>query len=219
MHVVTSKEKGGGHPRRSKALLAQLSESALLKLARGKDVGAFEELVGRTEDRLYRLAMRYVRNESDAQEILQSAYLSAWLNLSSFEGRARFGSWMYRVTVNSSLMLLRVRNRHPEVAIDNFEPTEISDALGQAGQQPWARDNWSKRPDEEAQSAELRRQIEIAVGALPEVVRSTFLLRDVDEMSTEDAAGWLGISIPAIKTRLHRARKVLRQSLGPYIAC
>jgi len=219
MHVMTSKEKRGGHTLRSKALLAHLSESALLKLARGKDVGAFEELVGRTEDRLYRLAMRYVRNESDAQEILQSAYLSAWLKLSSFEGRARFASWMHRVTVNSSLMLLRARSRRPEVAIDDLEPTEISDTLGQGGQQPGASDNWSKRPDEEAQSAELRRQIVIAVGSLPEVVRSTFLLRHVDEMSTEDAAGRLGISIPATKTRLHRARKVLRQSLGRYIEC
>jgi RNA polymerase sigma-70 factor (ECF subfamily) len=219
MEVVTSKEEVGGQPRLRKALLARLSESALLELARRKDAGAFEELVGRTEDRLFRLAMRYLGNESDVQEILQTSYLSAWLNLASFEGRARFGSWMHRVTVNASLMLLRVRNRHPEAAIDNFQPTEEFDALVKVRQQHGARDSSSQRPDEEAQSAELRRQIEIAVESLPDVVRTTFLLRDVDEMSTEEAAERLGISIPAVKTRLHRARKVLRESLGSYIAC
>ncbi len=108
MEVVTRKEEVGGQPRLRKALLARLSESALLELARRKDVGAFEELVGRTEDRLFRLATWYVGNESDVQEILQTSYLSAWLNLVSFEGRARFGSWTHRVAVNASLMLLRV---------------------------------------------------------------------------------------------------------------
>jgi RNA polymerase sigma-70 factor (ECF subfamily) len=219
MHVVTSKGKGSRQWQRGSALLENLSEAALLKRARRKDAGAFEELVGRTEDRAYQVAIRYVRNESDAQEILQNVYLSAWLNLQSFDGRSQFASWMYRVTVNASLMLLRVRSRHLEVAVDNVEPTEINGALVQNGLQTGARNNWSQRPDEEVQSAELRHQIEMAVRSLPEGVRITFLLRDVDEMSTEDAAGRLGISIPALKMRLHRARKVLRKSLGSYVAC
>jgi len=112
MHVVTIKEKGSRQWRRGSSLLANLPEAALLKRACRKDVGAFEELVGRTEDGMYRVAIRYVRNESDAQEILQNAYLSAWLNLQSFDRRSQFASWMYRVTVNASLMLLRVRSRH-----------------------------------------------------------------------------------------------------------
>lgn len=218
MHIVTSKGKVIGLSHRMTSLLESLSEADLVRRACGKDVGAFEELVGRTEDKLFRLAMRFVRNESDAQEILQNAYLAAWLSLPSFEGRSQFGSWMHRVTVNASLMFLRVRDRHPEVAVDIVEPTEEGDASRQVGEQTGVCNNWAQRPDEEVQMAELRRQIEIAVRSLPERVRATFLLRHVDEMSTEDAAGSLGISIPAVKTRLHRARKALRESLGSYVA-
>jgi RNA polymerase sigma-70 factor (ECF subfamily) len=183
------------------------------------DVGAFEELVRRTEDALYRLAMRYVRDESDAQEILQNSYLSAWRSLPTFEGRAQFGCWMHRITVNASLMLLRARNRHHEIAIDDVEPMELNNAIGQAAKKPRVRDKWPQRPDEEYQSTELRRHIESAVNALPESLRETFLLRDVKEMSTEDTAGELGASTTAIKARLHRARRVLRESLGNYVAC
>jgi len=219
MQVVTSKEVGGRPSRRRPALLGGLSEAALLKRARrGKDVGAFEELVGRTEDRLYRLAMRYVRNESDAQEILQNAYLAAWRSLPTFEGRSQFSSWMHKITVNASLMLLRTRNRHPEVAINDVEPMELNAAIGQATQEQSPREDWSLRPDEEFQSAELRRRIEVAVNSLPTDLRSIFLLRDVWEMSTEDSAAKLRVSIPAAKTRLHRARRELRESLGCYLA-
>jgi RNA polymerase sigma-70 factor (ECF subfamily) len=218
MHVVTDKDRGGGQSRRRPALLGGLSEAALLKRARSKDVGAFEELVGRTEDRLYRVAMRYVCNESDAQEILQNAYLSAWRSLPTFERRSQFASWMHRITVNAALMVLRVRDRHPEVAINDVEPMELNDAIGQVAQEQSAHESWSLRPDEEFQSAELRRRIEIAVDSLPTNLRSIFLLRDVWEVSTEDSAARLGVSIPAAKTRLHRARRVLRESLGHYVA-
>jgi RNA polymerase sigma-70 factor, ECF subfamily len=217
MHVVTNKgTRGKWSPRRT-ALQGRLSEAALVKRARRQDVGAFEELVGRTEDKLYRLAMRYVRNESDAQEILQNAYLSAWRSLPTFEGRSKFGCWMHRITVNTSLMLLRARNRHQEIAIRDVEPVELNDAIGRATQQSTTHANWLHHPDEELQSAELRRRIELAVNALPSTLRAIFLMRDVGELSTEDAAGRLGVTVPAAKTRLHRARKVLRESLSAYV--
>jgi RNA polymerase sigma-70 factor (ECF subfamily) len=219
MHFVNSKARGRRQFYRRTASLADLSETALLKRAIGSDVGAFEELVRRTEDALYRLAMRYVRDESDAQEILQNAYLSAWRSLPTFEGRSQFGCWMHRITVNASLMLLRARTRHQEIAIDDVEPLELNNAIGQVNQRPRVHDEWPLRPDEEYQSAELRRRIASAVNALPERLRQTFLLRDVKEMSTEDTAGELGASITAIKARLHRARKVLRESLGNYVSC
>jgi RNA polymerase sigma-70 factor (ECF subfamily) len=115
-------------------------------------------------------------------------------------------------------MVLRVRDRHPEVAINDVEPMELNDAIGQVAQEQSAHESWSLRPDEEFQSAELRRRIEIAVDSLPTNLRSIFLLRDVWEVSTEDSAARLGVSIPAAKTRLHRARRVLRESLGHYVA-
>jgi RNA polymerase sigma-70 factor, ECF subfamily len=198
--------------------IAQLTDETLVARARGKDEGAFEELVSRYEDKLYRLAMRFVRNETDAQEILQDAFLSAWRNLPTFEGRAQFGSWMYRVTVNAALMLLRSRNRHPEVTVDDIEPTALNQAVAESGQMMRSTADWSQRPDDQLQSDELRKHIQSSVDALPEGLRAVFLLRDVEELSTEDTAEVLGLSVPAVKTRLHRARLVLREDIGRYFA-
>jgi RNA polymerase sigma-70 factor (ECF subfamily) len=196
----------------------QLTDEVLVARARGKDEGAFEELVTRYEDKLYRLAMRFVRNETDAQEILQDAFLSAWRNLPTFEGRAQFGSWMYRVTVNAALMLLRSRNRHPEVTVDDVEPTVLNNAVAESGQLMRANADWAQRPDDQLQSDELRKHIQISVDALPDGLRTVFLLRDVEELSTEDTAEMLGLSVPAVKTRLHRARLALREAIGRYFA-
>jgi RNA polymerase sigma-70 factor (ECF subfamily) len=196
----------------------QVSDEILVERARAKDEVAFEELIGRYEDKLYRLAMRFVRNETDAQEILQDAFLSAWRNLPTFEGRAQFGSWMYRVTVNAALMLLRSRNRHPEVAVDDVEPSALNEAASEGGQMMRSSSDWSQRPDEQLQSEELRKHIQTSVDALPDGLRTVFLLRDVEEMSTEDTAEMLDLSVPAVKTRLHRARLALREAIGRYFA-
>jgi len=196
--------------------LAGLTDEALVVRAQGKDVAAFEELLARYEEKLYRLAMRFVRNESDAQEILQDVFLSAWRKLPGFEGRAQFGSWMYRVTVNAALMFLRSRNRHPEVMLDDLEPGLLSKATEQSSH--GSSEDWSKRPDEQLQSEELRRHIQAAVDALPDGLRTVFLVRDVEGLSTEETAEVLGMSLPAVKTRLHRARLALREAIGHYFA-
>jgi RNA polymerase sigma-70 factor (ECF subfamily) len=194
--------------------LAGLPDEELVARACRKDVPAFEELLGRYENKLYRLAMRFVRNENDAQEILQEAFLSAWRNLSGFEGRAQFGSWMYRVTANAALMFLRARNRHPEVMLDDIEPGVLHKVAEQSVH--GSSEDWSQRPDEQLQSEELRRHIQTAVDALPEGLRTVFLVRDVEGLSTEETAEMLGLSLPAVKTRLHRARLALREAIGHY---
>jgi len=219
MHVVRNKAHNGRGALPRTAPLWGLSEQELLERARDRDVGAFEELVGRTEVQLYRTALRVVRNESDAQEILQESYLSAWRSLPRFEGRSQFGSWMHRIVVNNSLMQLRTRNRHPEVGIEDVSHVELDEAIAQTVFASSAREARSDRPDQQLQSKELFRRIEATVNALPENLKEIFLLRDVREVSTEDAAEKLGLSRPAAKTRLHRARRVLRQSLGDYVAC
>jgi RNA polymerase sigma-70 factor (ECF subfamily) len=196
--------------------LAGLTDEVLVERVRSKDVAAFEELLGRYENKLYRLAMRFVRNENDAQEILQDAFLSAWRNLSGFEGRAQFGSWMYRVTVNAALMFLRARSRHPEVMLDDVEPAILHKAAEQSVH--GSSEDWSQRPDEQLQSEELRRHIQEAADALPEGLRTVFLVRDVEGMSTEQTAELLGLSLPAVKTRLHRARLAMREAIGHYFA-
>jgi RNA polymerase sigma-70 factor (ECF subfamily) len=198
--------------------LAALSDDELVARARANDVAAFEELIGRHEEKIYRLAMRFTRNETDAAEILQETFLSAWRNLSGFEGKAQFASWLYRVAVNAALMLLRSQKRHPQVAVEDVTPEALTEAARDAGPGLNAGTDWSRRPDEQFQSEELRSQIQLAVDQLPESQRSVFLMRDVDGLSTEETAELLGVSLPTVKTRLHRARLALREAITRYFA-
>ena len=217
MAMAIRKKASGKRYSRGGVRPATPSDAVLLGRARRQDVRAFEELVKRTEGTLYRLAMRYVGNESDAREVLQNAYLSAWRGLPTFEGRSQFTCWMHRITVNAALMCLRVRTRHREVAINEVEPDEVDTAIGQLLLEHSARAGELHRPDIACQSAELRRRMEVAIHSLPHTLRTVFLLRDVWEVSTEESAARLKVSIPAAKTRLHRARRVLRASLGQYV--
>jgi RNA polymerase sigma-70 factor, ECF subfamily len=212
MHVVRNETEGSRPSSQRRAPLWRLlSEAAVLEQARARSVHAFEELVSRTEDKLYRVAMRILRNESDAREILQESYLSAWRSLPKFEGRSQFGTWMHTVVVNNSLMLLRSRNRHPEMRINDVDQSEFENALA-------AREARLDRPDQQLQFKELLRHVENTVNALPGKLKEISLLR-VMGMTTEDAAATLGVSEQAAKTRLHRARRVLRQSLDGYVIC
>lgn len=204
-------------PSESPAPFAALTDDELVVRARLRDVAAFEALVDRHEEKIYRVAMRFVRNETDAREILQETFLSAWRNLDSFQGKAQFASWLYRVAVNASLMLLRSQKRHPQVAVDDVADETLDQAARTAGPGlGLGGDDWSKRPDEQLQSAELRQAIQTAVDGLPESQRSVFLLRDVDGMSTEETGEFLGVTVPTVKTRLHRARLALRGAISRY---
>src|SRR5436190_3540011 len=191
---------------------AALSDEELVARARNKDFGAFEQLLDRYEDKIFRLAYRFVRNEAEAQEVLQDTSLSIWRKLDTFKGDSQFGSWLYRVAANTALMRLRAQRRHPEVSTEEL-PVGYLDNYGQL---PPAGENWAKRPDDELQSDELRRHIQSAVDALPEIYRTVFLLRDVEGLSTEETAEILDISVPTVKTRLHRARIALRDTITSY---
>ena len=189
-----------------------VTDEELVARARAKDFGAFEELVGRYEDKIYRLAFRFVRNETDAKEIVQDTFLSVWRKLDTFKGDAQFGSWLYRVAANAALMRLRAQRRHPEVSTEELP----IDYLDNYGHLPNTGENWAKRPDDELQSDELRRRIQAAVDDLPEIYRTVFLVRDVEGLSTEETAEVLQISVPTVKTRLHRARLALRDAISHY---
>jgi RNA polymerase sigma-70 factor (ECF subfamily) len=193
---------------------ASVSDTALVERARNKDYSAFEELLARYEDKIYRLAYRFVRNESEAKEILQDTFLAVWRKLDTFKGDAQFSSWVYRVAANAALMRLRSHRRHPEVSTEDL-PAGFLDQ-NQSGQVLSAGDNWARRPDDELQSSEVRQHIQAAVDALPEIYRTVFLVRDVEGMSTEETAELLGISVPTVKTRLHRARIALRHAITEY---
>jgi len=201
--------------------LSSFSDEELVARARAKDFGAFEELLERYEDKVFRLAYRFVRNESEAKEILQDTFLSIWRKLDTFKGDSLFSSWVYRVAANTALMRLRSQRRHPQIStedlpagfLDNYRPGGAEEGLAHL---PSPGANWAKRPDEQLQSDELRRHIQAAVDDLPELYRTVFLVRDVEGLSTEETAEVLGISVPSVKTRLHRARIALREAIAKY---
>jgi len=189
-----------------------VTDEELVTRARAKDFAAFEQLVDRYEDKVYRLAFRFVRNETEAKEIVQDTFLSVWRKLDTFKGDAQFGSWVYRVAANAALMRLRSQRRHPEVSTEEL-PIDFLDNYGHL---PASGENWAKRPDDELQSDELRRRIQAAVDELPEIYKTVFLIRDVEGLSTEETADVLQISVPTVKTRLHRARLALREAITRY---
>jgi RNA polymerase sigma-70 factor (ECF subfamily) len=193
-----------------------IPDEVLVARAQQRDFSAFEALVERYQDKVYRLAFRFVRNETEAKEIVQETLLSVWRKLDGFKGESQFSSWLYRVTSNAALMRLRTQRRHPEVSTEELEPGFLDTRaigtadLGSVGE------NWARRPDEELLSEELRRQLQTAIDGLPEIYRTVFLVRDVDGFSTEETAEALGISVPTVKTRLHRARIALREAIAAH---
>jgi RNA polymerase sigma-70 factor (ECF subfamily) len=191
------------------------SDEQLIARVRGEDFGAFEELVNRYQDKVYRLALRFVRTESEAKEVVQDTLLTVWRKLDSFKGDALFSSWLYRVTANAALMRLRSQRRHAEISTEDLDPA-VLERTPQYGQIHAPGDNWSRRPDEQLQSERLKAEIQRAVDALPEIYRTVFLIRDVDGHSTEETAEILGVSVPTVKTRLHRARLALRETIGSH---
>lgn len=196
--------------------LAGVSDDALVTRAKQKDFEAFETLVERYQDKVYRLAFRFMRNETEAKEIVQETLLSVWRKLDGFKGDSQFSSWLYRVTANAALMRLRTQRRHPEVSTEELDPSFLDRGGPAYGQVTSPGENWARRPDDELQSEELRAQLQRAIDALPEIYRTVFLIRDVDGFSTEETAEALDISVPTVKTRLHRARVALREAIAKY---
>ena len=193
------------------------SDDDLVALAARGDVAAFSELVQRHQEKVYALALRLLRDPADAEEVVQETFLAALEKLPGFRGEAAFTTWLHRVAANGALMRLRRRRRAPEVATE--QPLEELlprfDAHGRIDS--GVRHDWSKRADEQLADREVRLAIEEAVQNLPEDYRIVFLLRDVEGLSSEEMAGLLGISVAAVKSRLHRARLALREKLGSHL--
>jgi RNA polymerase sigma-70 factor (ECF subfamily) len=211
---MSSKEHAASPPDEADA--THIADEILIARAKQGDFHAFETLVSRYQDKVYRLAFRFVRNETEAKEIVQDTLLSVWRKLDGFKGDSQFGSWLFRVTANAALMRLRSQRRHAEVSTEELPAGFLDTQQSAYGQIVSHGENWSKRPDDELQSEELRQQIQAAVDALPEIYRTVFLVRDVDGLSTEETAEALNLSIPTVKTRLHRARLALRSAIGAH---
>jgi len=191
---------------------AALEDRALLERAQAGDIEAFEALVERHEDRLYGLALRMTRSEADAAEVVQDTFLAAYQNLNNFRGEAAFGSWVHRIAANNALMRLR-HQRVVEAATEELRAPEFTER-GSLAEVPEV--DWSRRADEKVLDEELGRAIRQGTDALPEGYREVFLLKDVEGLSYEEIAEMMGISVPAVKSRLHRARLALREEIDAF---
>lgn len=179
-----------------------------MEAARAGNTAAFTELVNRYDRRIFRLAMNITQNREDAEDAMQEAFLKSYQHLSEFQGDSRFYTWLVRIAVNEALMRLRKR-RPNQVSLD--EPVEGEDDL-----MPREIEDWDPSPEQRYQQTELRGILESVINELHPEFRTVFVLRDVEELSTEETAKLLGLSVPAVKSRLLRARLKLRGKLNRY---
>jgi len=183
-------------------------EPILVAAAKGGDISAFETLVGRYERKIFRLAQNITQNREDAEDVLQEAFLKAYEHLGEFQGNSRFYTWLVRIAVNQALMKLRKR-RPNQVSLD--EEIDTGEEL-----MPREVEDWGPSPEERYQQTELSGILSSVISDLDPSFRIVFQLRDIEELSTEETAEALGLSIPAVKSRLLRARLKLRQKLNRY---
>lgn len=181
-------------------------ERPLLDRARAGDDAAFSELVSRYERKIYRLARNITQNDEDAEDVLQEAFLKAYTHLGNFQGDSKFYTWIVRIAVNEALMKLRKRRGDKFVSLDD----DIETGEDQVQREIAV---WDGNPEQTYSQEEMRRILDEAIAGLKPAFRSVFQLRDVEELSTEETADTLGLSIPAVKSRLLRARLQLRERL------
>lgn len=182
----------------------------LVARLKARDKSALEDLLREHGGRLYGVALQILRNETDAQDAVQDALLTIWNKIDQFEGRSAFTTWLHRVVANAALMKLRKNKRFEQhVPLDTDSPDRDLPVI----QLPDPRAG----PRENALRDELGERVRAAIEALPEPYRTTVLLADVDELPMDEIAESMGASVPAVKSRLHRARLALRQVLQPYL--
>ena len=184
-------------------------ELALVQSAKKGDVQAFEELVRRYDRNVFRIAQHITHNREDAEDVVQDAFLKAYSNLDQFQGQSKFYTWLVRIAVNEALMKLRRIKPGRTVSLDEDVKTD-EDSL------PREVADWSPNPEQQYNQAELRDILTRTIQGLPTSFRTVFVLRDVEGLSTEETAEALDLSIPAVKSRLLRARLQLRERLNRY---
>lgn len=163
----------------------------------------FEEVVERYGDFVYNVALRMTSDPVEAQDVTQEAFIDAFRAWDRFRGDSQVSTWLYRITVNRSLMRVRKGKRERQLVQGGVEDREVVD--------------WTQGPEQAAVSAELRDKLEEGLALLPEELRAAVVLRDVQGLSNEEAAQSLEITVPAIKARLHRGRVLLRKHLQDYV--
>jgi len=189
-------------------VLSPSDEAKLIDALRAGDGDAYAQLVRRYGGRLLAVTRRMLREEEDARDAVQEAFLSAFKAIDRFEGQARLSTWLHRIAVNAALMKLRSRRRRPETPIEELLPGFIEDGHMADPPQPWR-----EGADTLLARRETREWVRSRIDELPESHRTVLLLRDIEELDTTEVAKLLDLSPGAVKTRLHRARQALRELL------
>src|SRR3989449_9087610 len=184
-------------------------ELSLVQAAKRGDDSAFEELVKRYDRNVFRIAQHITQNREDAEDVVQDALLKAYGNLNQFQEQSKFYSWLVRIAVNEALMKLRRRRPERMVSLDEEVKTEDDSVPREVA-------DWSPNPEQMYNQPELRDILTRTTQGLPPSFRTVFVLRDVEGLSTEETAEALDLSIPAVKSRLLRARLQLRERLSRY---
>lgn len=190
--------------------LTGLDDVELVAHAKRGDERAFRTIMERHNRRLYRVARTLLRDDAEAEDVVQEAYLRAFTALSSFRGDASLATWLTRITLNEALG--RKRKQRPTVGLDTV------DAMQESGAQIIRFPNMSSDPERSTAQREIQKILEASIDALPEPFRVVFVMREIEEMSIEETAGFLGIRPETVKTRLHRARRLLRETLEGRLA-
>lgn len=188
-------------------------DSELLRQIQGGDEPALQEFLRRYQAKIFGLSLRMLKNPHDAEEVLQDVALTVFQKAGTFQGRAAVSSWVYRVTTNACLMKLR---RRPQIQSIPLEE-ELGPAMNEEGMVTEMVADWSSIPRNDLDRKELAARIDEAVGELPPEYRTVFVLRDVEGLSAQEGCEILSLSLPALKSRLHRARLFLRKRLADLV--
>ena len=186
-------------------------EAALLARIRNGDKAACAECIEIHSPAVYRLALRLMENEAEAEDVMQETFLNAFRAIDSFEGRSSLATWLYRITHNAAMMRLRQSNP-TTVSVEEILSPETQTIV------PRQLFDWCCLPEEDFESEEVRGELELAIRELPEGLKAVFVLRELEGLSTRETAEALDLSEAAVKVRLHRARLWLRERLTPYFS-
>lgn len=189
------------------------NDDALIARLKAHDSSAFETLVRNYSARLLRVARRFLRSEEDARDAVQEAFVSVFKSIRNFEAQSQLSTWLHRIIVNACLMRLRAQRRRPEEEdIEQYLPQFLED-----GHQVQSSSPWPEAADSVLERTERCNLVRACIEQLPDSYRIVLLLRDIEEMSTEETAKLLDITENAVKIRLHRARQALRTLLDPHM--
>jgi RNA polymerase sigma-70 factor (ECF subfamily) len=209
--LVDGKRKGAPATTQSirEETMKKLSDVAVVDEFKAGNVEAFEEIISRYETKVMNLALRFTRNQEDAEEVMQDVFTTVYRKIEGFRGQSAFSSWLYRIVVNAAFMKLRKRKQNQTVSIEDLAPAVKQYCIDREALVGLHSYNT-------AVSRELQEVLQRAIDKLPDQYRAVFVLRDVDGLSNQETGEILNLSIPAVKSRLHRSRLMLRKRLKTY---